>query len=127
MNKAIEILKDFIEPIESAFKVFEEKDTLNVDITREEIREIRYLLNMLENPIEKIIAPSRRKKKNTYEFGLIVGTKRERDFWENKIKEKIEEMKEKYSEAKKSKDCGWETQYKIRAKKEALEELLKGE
>lgn len=33
--------------------------------------------------------------KKTYEFGLIVGTKRERDWWQNKIREKIEEIKNK--------------------------------
>lgn len=124
MNKTIEILKDFIEPIESALKVFEEKDTLNVDITREEIGAIRYLLNMFENPIEKIIAPSRRKKKNTYEFGLIVGTKRERVYWEDKIKKKIEELK--HADFLKLQLC-YQHDNKAVAQIEALEELLKGE
>lgn len=35
------------------------------------------------------------KKEKPYEFGLIVGTKRERDWWQNKIREKIEELKSK--------------------------------
>lgn len=53
------------------------------------------LVEALLKPTPKtIIAPGRRGKKNTYEFGLIVGTKREREYWQNKIKEKIEELKE---------------------------------
>ena len=56
--------------------------------------------------------------KKTYEFGLIVGTKREREYWEKKIKEKIEEIKENYEEG-----------YVIanQGKLDILEELLKGE
>lgn len=38
--------------------------------------------------------PKKEEPKKTYELGLIVGTKRERDYWKNKIKEKIEELKE---------------------------------
>ena len=37
-------------------------------------------------------------KKNTYEFGLIVGIKRERDYWENKIKNKLKEVTKLYNE-----------------------------
>lgn len=50
------------------------------------------LVKTLLKPTPKtIIAPGRREKKNTYEFGLIVGTKRERNYWESLIKEKIAE------------------------------------
>ena len=33
--------------------------------------------------------------KKTYEYGVIVGTKREREHWENKIRERMEELDEK--------------------------------
>lgn len=33
-------------------------------------------------------------EEKTYEFGLIVGTKREREYWKNKIREKIKEIYE---------------------------------
>lgn len=36
--------------------------------------------------------------KKTYEFGLIVGTKREREYWEKKIKDKIKEVTKLYNE-----------------------------
>ncbi len=29
----------------------------------------------------------------TYEYGVIVGTKREREYWKNKIEKEIEELK----------------------------------
>lgn len=31
-----------------------------------------------------------KEEEKTYEFGLIVGTKREREYWQNKIREKID-------------------------------------
>lgn len=34
--------------------------------------------------------------KKTYEFGLIVGTKREREYWQNKIKNKKKEIADRY-------------------------------
>jgi hypothetical protein len=61
-------------------------------------------------------------KKNTYEFGLVVGTKRERDYWKNKIKEKIEEVKKKEIEDM----FITATQGKLNTIF-VLEELLKGE
>ena len=36
--------------------------------------------------------------KKTYEFGLIVGTKREREYWEKKIKDKLKEVTKLYNE-----------------------------
>ena len=36
-----------------------------------------------------------KEEEKTYEFGLIVGTKREREYWQNKIREKIEKIKNK--------------------------------
>ena len=35
-------------------------------------------------------------EENTYEFGLVVGTKKEREYWEKKIKEKIEEKRKAF-------------------------------
>ena len=61
-------------------------------------------------------------EKNTYEFGLVVGTKRERDYWKNKIKEKIEEIKSRMKE-----DCIALHEFQREAKIDVLEELLKGE
>lgn len=56
--------------------------------------------------------------KKTYEFGLIVGTKREREYWEKKIKEKVEAIKENFEEGYSLANQG---------KLDILEELLKGE
>ena len=58
--------------------------------------------------------------KKTYEYGLVVGTKRERDYWKSKIKEKIEEIKTNSSQADNS---YFMNDYKL----EILEELLEGE
>ena len=73
-------------------------------------------------PIKKIIAPSRRKKKNTYEFGLIVGTKRERNYWQDKIREKIEEIKARMND-----DCLALHEFQRIAKIDVLQNLLKEE
>ena len=63
-------------------------------------------------------------EKNTYEFGLVVGTKRERDYWKNKIKEKIEEVKAREAEdVFELKAFMYEQKVIIKE----LEELLKGE
>ncbi len=91
LNEAIEQLKDLKRDRES----FLENNSEHDEIFLKDIEAIDAVLQVLEQPIpKKIIAPGRRGKKNTYEFGLVVGTKRERDYWESKIKEKIEEIKE---------------------------------
>ena len=33
-----------------------------------------------------------KEEEKTYELGLVIGTKREREYWQNKIREKIEEL-----------------------------------
>lgn len=33
-----------------------------------------------------------KEEEKTYELGLVIGTKREREYWQNKIKAKIEEI-----------------------------------
>lgn len=81
----------FIEAIEQLEDLRENRKSF---VLLKDFEAIEVVLNMLQ-PIKKIIAPSRRNKKNTYEFGLIVGTKREREYWKDKIKEKIEEIKNK--------------------------------
>lgn len=62
-------------------------------------------------------------EKITYEYGLVVGTKRERDYWQNKIKEKIEEIKKKPNNPN-QKVIATQIDASLIA---CLEELLKGE
>ena len=58
------------------------------------IHELVALQNLLDEKNEEIEHLQKENEdKKTYEFGLIVGTKRERDWWENKIKEKLEYLK----------------------------------
>ena len=80
-------------------------------------------------------------QENTYEFGLIVGTKREREYWQNKIKEKIEELRRQIAQMPCGNDCercfdkngnvlcrGSEFDYCDEYYKiDLLQELLKGE
>ena len=77
-------------------------------------------------------------EKNTYEYGLVVGTKRERDYWQDKIREKIkrleEEEKAELSELEKRKRLvlPTDTPYLFASaeyswKKEVLNNLLKEE
>lgn len=61
--------------------------------------------------------------KKTYEFGLIVGTKREREYWETMIKEKIEAIKKKPNNPN-QKVVATQIDASLIA---CLEELLKGE
>ena len=72
----------------------------------------------------------------TFEFGLIVGTKREREHWENKIKEKIEERKKQLEETSKRREKAkeqeeqavlWCIEIRLDEKIKTYEELLKGE
>ena len=63
-------------------------------------------------------------EEKTYELGLVIGTKREREYWKDKIKEKIEEVK--------SRKCGdvFDLQafmYEQEVIIEELEDLLKEE
>lgn len=39
-----------------------------------------------------------KEEEKTYEFGLIVGTKREREYWQNKIKAEIKKREQKLVE-----------------------------
>lgn len=45
-------------------------------------------------------------KKKTYEFGLEVGTRRERDYWKGKIKEEIEKLENKIKKYEEDKHLG---------------------
>lgn len=58
-------------------------------------------------------------EKNTYEFGLVVGTKIERDHWKNKIKEKLIELE-------KSELMGRYYYEQIQIAIDILKELLEG-
>ena len=69
--------------------------------------------------------PPEKEPKLTYEYGLVVGTKRERDYWKNKINEKIEELKQAYEESKD--EDGASPYYYPDYTIDKLEELLKGE
>ena len=76
-----------------------------------------------------LLVEVQRLKDKPYGFGLIVGTKREREHWKNKIKEKIEELEENLKDFEQTDNTGRFSREKSRdyEKKEVLEELLKGE
>lgn len=67
-----------------------------------------------------LLVEVQRLKDKPYGFGLIVGTKREREYWQDKIKEKIEEIKAV------TETCYGRIKYQ-EGKIAGLEELLKGE
>ena len=95
--------------LEEAIKIIKDIDTLD-DI------ELQEAYSTVLQELERLQKENEDKK--TYEFGLIVGTKRERDWWQNKIREKIEEIKEKYEEG-----YAMENQAKL----DILQDLLKEE
>ena len=73
---------------------------------------------------------------STYEFGLIVGTKRERVYWEDKIKKEIEELKVKLEDVSKHREKAkeqeeeavlWCLEIRLDERIKAYEELLKRE
>ena len=115
--------------LEEAIKIIKDIDVLD-DVELQEayntvLQELEHLQKENEELKEelhkkKIIAPGRRNKKNTYEFGLIVGTKRERDWWQNKIREKIKEINDKRLEVN-----GWESEFDYAV--DVLQDLLKEE
>lgn len=45
-------------------------------------------------------------KKKTYEYGLVVGTRRERNYWKGKIKEEIEKLENKIKKYEEDKHLG---------------------
>lgn len=64
---------------------------------------IETVLKILDMPEEEVVfygggRSAGKTLKRTYEYGLIVGTKRERVYWEDKIKEKIEEQTKRIDE-----------------------------
>lgn len=71
-----------------------------------------------ENPDYKKCQNNEEEK--TYEFGLIVGTKREREYWQNKIKKQIEEIDDKRGYVN-----GWESEFEYATA--VLQDLLKEE
>ena len=97
------------------------------------------LLSVLDMPEEEVVFYGTRsagktlKSKRTYEMGLIVGTKRERVYWEDKIKEKITKIENKLDNEDFTHDMlhvGTEVYgswTRLQAQRRVLEELLKGE
>ena len=73
-----------------------------------------------ENPDYKKCQNNEEEK--TYEFGLVVGTKREREYWLNKIRTMIEAIEELLPKL-----TSGDVRNRLSAKKQILEELLKEE
>ena len=77
----------------------------------------------------KLSKETNEEPRKTYEFGLIVGTKRERDYWKDKIKEKIKKLnveeKTKLKALTGTERCLVKMEYA--SKENILQELLKGE
>lgn len=129
LKEAIEILKKKKEEKEKLLNKVEKTDCK--PITRlAEVIALDTVLKVLDMPEEEVVFYGTRsagktlKAKRTYEVGLIVGTKRERVYWESKIKEKIEEVKSRRC------DDVFDLQafmYEQEVIIKELEELLKGE
>ena len=115
LKEAIRVLNDWNKAEEWAIK---DTDYRHKDVYIERKEAIETVLQVLTIPDNKdvcFVGGGRTKGRTltrTFEFGLIVGTKRERVYWEDKIKEKIEYKKL---------NCG--NSFVI----DELEELLKGE
>lgn len=91
------------------------------------------LLGVLDMPEEEVVFYGTRScgktARRTYEMGLIVGTKREREYWENKIKKKIQQIKIEEKTKSRGQQCTDRCLIKLEyvSKENVLLELLKGE
>ena len=109
-------LEEAIERLKEDVKYADLRDIVDDDCTICFIEDIETVLQELER-LQK-----ENEDKKTYEFGLIVGTKRERDWWQNKIREKIEEIKSRMND-----DCLALHEFQREAKIDVLYDLLKEE
>ncbi len=112
-------LKEAIEILKERCEYYKKVNECGFDHNQEHLA-LDTVLKVLDMPEEEVVFYGTRsagktlKAKRTYEVGLIVGTKRERVYWESKIKEEIEYLKINY-------DAG--NIFII----DTLEDLLKGE
>ena len=95
LKKAIKILKEWVKQSRAFEKDFNLEKIVSGTLGKKRIDALDTLLSVLDMPEEEVVFYGTRSAgktlKRTYEWGLIVGTKRERVYWEEKIKKKIEE------------------------------------
>lgn len=95
LGEAKKIINTFINNAGIEVKTFELKEAI-----KNMLQELARLQKENEELIKetrkkRIIAPGRRGLTKTYEYGLIVGTKREREYWKNKIRREKEELSQR--------------------------------
>lgn len=102
LKTAIRILKEWVKQSRAFEKDFNLGKIVSGTLGKKRIDALDTVLKVLDMPEEEVVFYGTRSTgkalKRTYEMGLIVGTKREREYWQNKIKEKIEETRSKMHE-----------------------------
>lgn len=139
LKTAIRILKEWVKQSRAFEKDFNLEKIISGTLGKKRIDALDTVLKVLDMPEEEVVFYGTRScgktTRRTYEMGLIVGIKRERKYWESKIKEKIETLEKQGKAELESKDVlvlPNDTAYlAVRAeyyhKKEVLKEILKGE
>lgn len=118
-------LKEAIKILKERCAYYKKVDECGFDHNQEHLA-LDTVLKVLDMPEEEVVFYGTRSAgktvRRTYEMGLIVGTKRERVYWENRINEKLKETCKTF---RKDRLPGYQVvESEIR---KFSEELLKGE
>ena len=132
LKHAIEILKEWVKQSRAFEKDFNLKKIVSGTLGKKRIDALDTVLKVLDMPEEEVVFYGTRScgkiARRTYEMGLIVGTKREREYWENKIKKKIQQIKIEEKTKSRGQQCTDRCLIKLEyeSKENVLLELLKG-
>lgn len=122
--------------LEKAIKIIKDIDTSDDYELQEAYNTVFQELDRLQEENKRYQPPiyfgGIKRGGKTYEVGVVVGTKREREYWENKIREKIEEINKEINSSIDNSKGGLDEEFidkgtELLAQKRVLQDLLKEE